>query len=200
MKTSSGGFRLTVMVLAITVLAGCTSTRPTAEWLNQDFAGKRFDNILIIGVSDRQAVRRSFEDAFVAVLQEEGIRAVSSAEVMPPGAGISRQTLDPVVEEQGLDAVLITHLVGVEAQEVYSPPRYRGGLYRYHGAVTGYVYEPGYYRRYNLYKLETNLYDADTASLVWSMQSETVDPGSEQKLIDAKIDTVVKRLGEQGLL
>jgi hypothetical protein len=113
--------------------------------------------------------------------------------------------LDPVVERNDIDAVLVTHLVGVERGETYTPPRYTpapyyGGLYRYHSRVRGYVYEPGYYSQYELVKLESNLYDAGSGELVWSMQSETMSPDSEQKLIDAQIAAVVKRLKAQKLL
>ena len=80
------------------------------------------------------------------------------------------------------------------------PAPYHNSFDGYYGHVGGYVYEPGYYRRHTYVKLETNLYDAGSEALVWSMQSETIDPSSVQKLIDAQIRIVVKRLKVQGLL
>ena len=74
------------------------------------------------------------------------------------------------------------------------------GFYDYYAYVGGYVYEPGYYTKHKRVKLETNLYDAKTEQLVWSMQSETMNPNSDKDLIDAKIKAVIKRLKEQKLI
>lgn len=195
-----------VSLLFLTALiAACETTRTTAEWRNQDYTGGPIDNVLITGVSDQEAVRRSFEDAFVTRLENENVRALSSAAVMPAGERVTRQSLEPVIASERIDMVLVTHLVGVEHEEVYDPPLYTplpyyGGFYGYYGHVSNYVYEPGYYTRHELVKLETSLYDARNGGLVWSMQSETLDPASERKLIEAKIDVVIERLKAQKLL
>lgn len=193
------------LLLFAAVAAACTTAKPMAEWRDQDYAGGPFDNILIVGVSDQETVRRVFENTFVDRLGEENIKATAGFAVMPGETRPTEEMVREVVREIRFDGVLVTHLVGVEDKEVYHPPTYRPGPYYhgfggYYGYVGGYVYEPGYYSRHTSVKLETNLYDARTEELVWSIQSETMNPGSEQKLIDAKIKTVVKHLKAQGLL
>ncbi|MBC2710303.1 MAG: hypothetical protein HGJ94_04680 [Desulfosarcina sp.] len=193
------------LVLLAAVVAACTTAKPIAEWRNQDYTGGPFDNILIVGVSDQVTVRRAFENTFLDRLQEEKIKATPSFAIIPGETRPTEENIKAVIKDIKFDSVLITHLVGVEEKEVYHPstyytaPYYRG-FYGYYGHVGSYVYEPEYYSRHKLVKLETNLYDVRTEMLVWSMQSETMNPSSEQKLIDAKIKTVVKRLKAQKLL
>jgi hypothetical protein len=174
------------------------------EWKDPDYASGPFDNILIVGMSNQETVRRTFENAFVDRLQKENVRANPSFAVMPAETRPTEESIKAVIADLRFDSVLVTHLVGVEAKDVYTPPTYRRhpyrGFYGYYGHVRGYVYEPGYTTRHQRYKLETNLYDANTEQLVWSMQSETMNPSSEKALIEAKIKTVVERLKQQNLI
>ena len=124
---------------------------------------------------------------------------------MPDNTRPTEKNIRAVIKDIRFDGVLITHLVGVDEKKVYQPATYRpapyhNSIYGYYNHVGAYVYEPGYYRHQTYVKLETNLYDAGSEALVWSMQSETINPGSVQKLIDAQIKIVVKRLKVQRLL
>ena len=174
------------------------------EWKDPSYIDGSFNNILIVGMSNQETARRNFENSFVERLQKENVQANASFAVMPPEARPSEESIKAVISDIKFDSVLITHLIGVEEKEIYTPPTYRRhpyrGIYGYYGHVGGYVYEPGYYTRHERYKLETNLYDTKTEQLVWSMQSETMNPNSDKNLIDAKIKAVIKRLKEQKLI
>lgn len=188
-------------LMVITVLiAACTTTKPTAEWRDKSYAGGAFDNILIVGIAEKVTSRRAFENTFVDKLNDEKIKATAAFAVMPEHAQPTEANIRAVIKDIRFDAVLVTHLVGVDEKTVYHPGAYRDSFYGYYGHVGRYVYEPGYYSRHELVRLETNLYDTQTEKLIWSMQTETMDPSSDQKLIDSKIKTVVKRLKMQGLL
>ena len=83
---------------------------------------------------------------------------------------------------------------GGEEKQVYHPLRYRPlripyyrRYYGYYSHVLEYVYEPGYYQRYKVVKLETNLYDTDTEEIVWSMQSRTIDGDAPEHVISSVI-------------
>jgi hypothetical protein len=62
------------------------------------------------------------------------------------------------------------------------------------------VTAPGYYANYRALRLETNLYDAGRASLVWSGRSDPLDPSSEQTMISEVIDAVIGKLKADGFL
>lgn len=182
------------------MLVGCTTAKPVAEWRDANYQGGPFTNVMIIGVSGQEAIRRTFEETFVNRLREEQVNAVAGFQAIPGEARPTKERIKAAIEEKSVDAVLITHLVGVDEKQIYHPPTYSGGFYGYYGHVGRYAYEPGYVSQQKTVKLESNLYDAKSAKLVWSMQSATVNPGNEKKLIEAKIKTVVEHLKAQQLL
>ena len=205
MKVKSRQYTICYLIVLAAVVASCTTAKPIAEWRNPTFTDGPFDNILIVGIADQVTARRAFENNFVDRLGEKQIKATAAFAVMPDNARPTEENIKAVIQDIRFDGVLITHLVGVDEKTVYQPATYRpapyyNSFYGYYDHVEGYVYEPGYYRRHTYVKLETNLYNTRDESLVWSMQSETIDPSSVQKLIDAQIKIVVNRLKVQGLL
>jgi hypothetical protein len=184
----------------IALVTGCTTAKPVTEWRDANYQGGPVNNILIVGVAAQESVRRTFEETFVNRLRETGIDAMASFEAIPKESRPSKDSIKAAIDEKNVDAVLVTHLVGVDEKQIYHPPTYSGRFYGYYGFVGGYAYEPGYVSNQKTVKLESNLYDAKTTKLVWSMQSATVNPSSEKKLIEAKIKTVVEQLQAQNLL
>ena len=190
-------------ILGLTTLLifpGCATTEKTSEWRDQAFADARFDDILVIGVSQRKAARRMFESNLVTELQKRNVRASPSFEIMAVDAKIDRQTVRAAIVGKEIDAILVTHLVGIEEKQHYVPPttirapRYYG----YYSMAYDRVYEPGYYERYDVVKLETSLYEARTEKLVWSMGSDTIDLNADEALI--KSVDMVNALGKQDLI
>ena len=188
--------------LAALTLVACTTTQKTSEWRDPAYAGQKFNNVLVIGVAKEATVRRMFESNLVDGLTEKQLAAAPSYSIMDHQEKISEETVEAAIIGKHFDAVLVTHLVGVEQKEVYRPPTYSAGIgyYGYYSAAHARVYEPGYYDRYKVVKLETTLYDVKTKKPVWSMQSDTIDPQADEKLIKAVIDAVIKALSEQALI
>lgn len=186
-------------------LAGCATTKLTLVWMDEAYRDYRLDNVLVMGVSDRIVMRRVFEDKFVKQLQAAGIRAVSSAAVIPGEDKLTKEAIEPEIKKLGIDAVLITHLVAVDKETVYFPPQtYVAPLtyhyYRHYYTVYDYVYTPGYYSTYKTVRLETNIFDTKTGQPIWSAQSETLDPHSAEKLMDSLISLVINDLRKKRLL
>ena len=200
MRIPSRQCRAFYLIFFIAILVACTTTKPTTEWRDKSYAGGTLNNLLIVGIADRVTARRAYENTFVDRLNDEKIKATAAFAIMPENAQPTEANIKAVIKDIRFDAVLVTHLVGVDEKTVYRPGVYRDSFYGYYGHVGGYVYQPGYYTRHKLVRLETNLYDTRTEKLIWSMQTETMDPASDQNLIDSKIKTVVKRLKAQGLL
>ena len=186
------------------VIVSCTTAKPTLEWRDQNYNGGPFENILIVGMADQETVRRTFENTFVERLKQDNIKATASFAVLPSEARPTEESIRAVIADIKFDSILFTHMVGIEEGEVYHPPSYSGrpygGMYGYYGHVGGYMYEPGYYSKYTTVRLETMLYDTQTEDMVWSMQSETMNPSSDKELINAKIKTVIKLLKSQKLI
>ena len=206
MITGSTG-RLAMALIMAAALTAC-ALKPLAEWRDSNFTGT-IDNILIIGVSEQAVVRRQFEDSFVKELAARGISARPSYQVLSDEQISSKDALETALRSQSMDAVLITRVIGVEQIDTYTPPtytytpstfdrHYRDYHSYYNHAVQ--VATPGYWDKYEVLKLESNLYDAASQQLIWSIQSESFDPRSARQLIDDQITVAIKSLRNTGLI
>jgi len=122
-----------------------------------------------------------------------------------------RTIVECAVKGSDVDAVLITHLVSIDEEDIYRlsldyqpaygpvyyETGYYGNMYGYHGYVTTYVQQPGYFTHEQTYILETNLYDVKTEELVWTTRSSTFAPDSMddaiKELTGQVIDDLVSR-------
>jgi len=197
-----------VHAIAMTALLAACAVKPLAEWRDSNFPGT-VDNILIIGVSDQPVVRRLFEDTFVKELAALGVSAKSSYQVLTDEQISSKDALDAAIRTQSLGAVLVTRVIGVEEINTYTPPTYTytpSNFNRHYRDYHSYfnhavqVATPGYWDKYDVLKLESNLYDSASQQLIWSIQSESFDPRSATQLIDDQITVAIKSLRTTGLI
>ena len=195
--------RLLQAFAMIALLAAC-AVKPLVEWRDSDFSGT-VDNILIIGVSDQAVVRRLFEDTFVKELAALGVSAKPSYQLLTDAQIASKDTLEAAIRAQSMDSVLVARVIGVEEISTYTPPTYTytytpsnfNPHYRdYHSyfnhAIR--VSTPGYWDKFEVLKLESNLYDSASQRLIWSVQSESFDPRSATQVIDEQIMVSIKSL------
>jgi hypothetical protein len=161
---------------------------------------------LVVGVSDNVKNKRLFEDTFTEQFKRIGIEAISSAVIIPKDKKLDTDTIKESAENQGVETVLVTHLVGVEEKTTYVPPRYDYLPSRYHHlgpyyhSVDRYVHTPGYYIKRKHVRLESNLYETKTERLIWSALSETIDPKSVNALIESLCQKVMKSLKTNNLI
>ena len=184
-------------------IIACAGTKLTHTWVDETYHGKPVSNILVIAVTHKEDNRQSFEDKFVSQLKVSGVEAVSSYNVIPIPADLElkKEEILKVVKKLKNDAVIITHLVGIEEKESYTPPEQdRGGYYGHYGWAYGYTHEPGFYRTHTIVRLATHLYDVKTEKLIWSGESESLDPGSTNQIIDDVIEVLIKDLQKNNLL
>jgi hypothetical protein len=190
---------------ALLVACGAVTKIPVA-WRNPGDQGAPYRKIFVIGVAEKDASRRLFEDRFAAVLSSGGAAASPSYATLPQSQRLSEAEIREAIRGGGYDAVVVTRLLGVDEKTEYVPPRtytvpgYYRGYYGYYDSTWEIVHEPGYYTTHTVVRLETNLYDVGTGELVWSGQSETFNPSSVQDIIDSVTKAVAKRLGKEGLI
>ncbi len=198
-------FKINGLVCALlsgVLIMACAGTKLTQTWVDDAHRGKPVSDILVIAVTYKEEVRHSFEDKFVAQLKALGVEAVSSAEVipMPPDLKLEKEQILKVVNKFENDAVIITHMAGVEEKETYSPPSQSDtGFYGYYDGLI-LSKDPGFYKTRTFVRLVTNLYDVKTEKLIWSGQSETKDPHSIKEAIDDVINVIIKDMQKKGLL
>jgi len=188
---------------------GCATTESTSVWVDKTYQTTGLKRLLVIGVSPKPGVRRDFESTFASELQELGVEGMPSFLLIPDSGKLSRESVTTVIEGKNIDGVLVTQLLGIDERETYIPGSYepyplrhghRRSYYGYYNSVFDTVYTPGYYVKYNVVRLETNLYETQGGAIIWSIQSETMDPQSVSKLTKSLVKEVGKKLKEGGLI
>jgi hypothetical protein len=198
--------RLIPIALALVVLPACATSRLVNQWSDPGYRAARLDTVLVVGVSGQPALRRRFEDEFVAALAEEGVRAEPSYRYMPEPGPADQARIADAVTRAAADAVIVTRLVRVDRQTEVVPaihqpsPAMRFGLYPgYSAAWLGY-YDPPRVRQYDVFVSETTLYDVPDDRLVWTGTVRTPNPGNIDREIRRYVDLVVEALRKQQIL
>ncbi len=217
-----------LLLMGCTVLLGvaacktATSTQISQSFRNPGFEETVFKQLFVIGVAEDQEGRKAFEDAFVAAIVKKGGGAQASSNILPESTLLSEEQIQSAIEVSGCDGVLITRLLSVENKTTnYTPPRKynrprthlgfvhggpawgagMGGFYGLYVTSFTEVHRPGYFDTSKTFRLETNLYAVGASKdLVWTAQSETLDPKSVPDLLASMTKAVAKRLSKEGLI
>lgn len=185
------------------LLISCGGTWLTHSEVDEAYKGKPVSDILVIAITGNEDARRSFEQRYVSQLEAIGVEAISSEKAIPMPADLElkKEVVLKAIEQSEIDAVLITNLLGVGEEEVYTRGRRSYGnyygFYRYH---YNYAHDPGYSSSRTTLLLETNLFDVKTEKLIWSGQSETWSKDSKDQIVDDVIRVVIKDLQKNNLI
>ena len=188
--------------------SGCAAKRIVSQWSNPDYANasRIFKKIMVAGAFEHDAIRRNFEDRFIAALRAAGVDALPSYRlVADPGKDIEG-SLHAVAQSAGADGVLVTRLTRVEQRTDASPgyfqPSFGFGYYNwyYPGWYGGSYYTAPYYYQYPVYYSETTLYNAAKNEIVWTGTIRTIDPENANQAIADYVATVVTALKDNQLL
>jgi predicted GNAT family acetyltransferase len=193
-------FALGIAIACAAGISCATKTELSGVWKSDSPAIRPMNQMLVIGVAENDIKRRGFEDGFAAALEEQGVNAVASYRILPNPERLSKESIQQAIRGRGIQGVLVTQLVQIDEREKYVPPRtyvspnyYGRGLYGYYGRSYEVVHEPGYTVHTTIVRLETHLYDAASAELVWAAHSGTINP----KSIDDGIGSVTKKLSKR---
>jgi hypothetical protein len=185
-------------------------------WKKENFEGKRFNKILVLTISKNLKSRTLFENTAVELLAGQGINATNSLNVFTPVEDMKKLTEEEIqkrIEDGGYDGVLVTSLVDITTRDVsadnttpYYPYMY-GGFYGYRSFIYAnysYLNSVNSYREEKTYVLESRLYDAtikdQKESIVWSGQSELVDPSGSESAAKSYSETLINTLLESGTI
>jgi hypothetical protein len=200
-------------MLCFLTMTGCAATQVKQVWKDEAFQGGRLDNVLVISILKNNTARRAFESEFVKYFRYRGIIAVESFRVLSTDTLEGNEARDAIVQkikELGIDAVLMTKVVGSRTAEETIPGMtitagygLPYGSYGAWGAYAGVAYSfpgptqpttQGYSHVDKFLVIETQLFDVKTEKLIWAAQSETRISGSPQEEIKPYISIIAKRL------
>ena len=200
-------FKIALTLSGALFISSCANTKISQSWVEPNHK-KAYNDILVIGIAESQQNRRAYESYFVEELQAVGVEGETSYKLIKESK-IDREIVTKAIKGLEIDAVIVTHLVGVDEETVYRPSMdympmygggYYGGLYSYYPHVNTYVHRPGYYTTHETYTLETNLYDVESEELVWSARSRTFAPESVDEVITDLTKLLIKDLSDKNLI
>jgi len=192
--------------VALLFIASCSSTKMSASWTDPNYEGKHYEKLLVWGLSDNVSARATVEDEVAYFLNLKKITSVSGSDIAPPNRKALPHNVEEskaILEKYGFDGVLTMGLIDkkektsyVEGTGYYTPMSYGhyGSFYSYYPYMYGNVYQPGHYATSEHIYIETNLWDAKTGKLVWSAQTETVDPSSIENFANSYARDVVAEM------
>ena len=192
----------------------CSLTNLNAVWKDPQYQGGKLNNVLVIGGSTNQVIRRIFEDEFTARLKTRGTNAIPSYTIFPSEKALDKDTLESKGRDLGTDSVLIARVVDTKTKKEFVPTRdnyyYRDTYFYdwpnrysrfYSGSLSGRYYDDRrLYNEYEVVNLETNIYDTQTGKLIWSALSDTVIGGSSEIEVSSVVEVIIKSLSDNQLI
>lgn len=203
-----------LIIIAALALQGCYSTSISASWMIDKHEARKFNKLLVIGMSTNVAARATVEDELVYFLRLKGINAIAASSVLAPDRALISMPQEVQKEkliENGFDGVMAISLREkkestkyVSGTTTYAPASFYGGyygsFYSYYPHMYSNVYQPGYYAASQEIIMNTSLFDVETGALLWSAQSETTDPSSLDDFANSYSKSMVTHLLKRDII
>ncbi|WP_316818117.1 hypothetical protein [Pedobacter nyackensis] len=208
--------KLSVILLISGMILSCSPiTRVTGSWVDPSAKGALLSGqtIFIASLTKNMKVRTQLENGFTELMAMKNIKTVKGADYFNPEFYKkipSESVLQNQIKNSGANYVLTISLINKDSETRYVPgssayapyPYYGwyGGFYSYYNYWYPRFYEPGYYVTDRTYFMETNLYELGGGKLIWSAQSETVNPGSIDNFVKSYPKVLFDQMVKDGLL
>lgn len=204
--------KLAVLLLLLTF--SCSSTSLVENWKNPDIVLFDAQKVLIVGMTQNEKARKSFESSLQKEFKKRGVEAMRSLDVFDISFTNSKKTekeLDDVEEsllDKDFDAILFTKIIGFENKESFIKTiakwdNYQGRFnddYLNHQDI---YYNEDYYDRFTVYHAETTLYcicEGKERAMIWRGSIDVTDPKNIDKTVQDYIKLVVVAMEEQDLI
>jgi hypothetical protein len=188
----------------VAALACAPSVQMTGQWVDKElFQPGKYSSMFIAVMSQNLSVKQVFENDLASEAASRGVKAVKSGDVFKPNftaenAG-SKEAVLAKVRELGLETIFTVALKDKETSTRYVPGTVMYSPAPYYGGWGGY-YSNTYATVYKTYFVESNLYDVATEKLLWSVQSEIINPGKVEAVAEEYTSMLLDALAKEGLL
>lgn len=211
-KTKRAGAGILLMAAVVISFFAQAETQLSQPWTNRAFISNHgpFQGVLVIGVPEKPGAdnREKLERTFVSTLAKDKVHGIASLDVLAADAEINEQAVRAAVDGKNIDAVLLTRLFRIEEiDEVQrddpgtkrSERDFALNLWQDWRNARDYALDAAVKKRVRVV-LENSLYDLDSAKMVWSVQSFSVDPKSAKEIIDPLSQLVTAALKKERLI
>jgi hypothetical protein len=199
--------RLTYCLSALALLvSGCASTKMDLQWSNPELATRKMEGtVLIVGLTQDEAMRRAYEDDVASRLAARGVKVLRSYEVVPGAFDAeSSQALFNAAKSKGATSVLASaviaheHIARVSVDEPSTRvPGVYSGWYNYYWP---YLYRRTEVRIIERYMASTVLTDVATGKIRWTARTHTDATESVASDIKGFVSVVIDGLRKEGFL
>lgn len=212
-----------ILLTAVITLLLTACSRPLtveSKWSEQATRNERFDNFLVVGVTADYNTRCRFERLMAARLRDGGVTAASTCDFMDPEDDLTVDGITPAVRKTGAQAVLVTELLGRQAEIVEGGTSESRGEAYYKPVGYGYAYRYPYYGGYGLpvpttyvdfraeqsvFEIEasvaiaSNVFSTESAELIYSVQTIAHNRRTKEEILDLVTSGTAQRLRWAGI-
>lgn len=196
---------LSALAVCLSLIGGCASSGTSTNTAAS--TASTFNNILVVGVAGNYDSRAYFERSVVAGLRASGVSAAAYHEVVGGNKPVSREFVRSALSRCACDAVAVTSVMDTDADvnvksavtgtKVTRKEGRAMDLFRYDYED---IDEPLTLSIDTKISFSTQLYSAESESVVWSGKAKSRRVDNVGELIDDTAATVVKQLGRTGFL
>lgn len=202
-----------LLFLTVLIISSCSpSMKVVGSWVNKEkLVNKQYHSVFILALTENFNYKAQVENDVANAAAARGLKTVKSSVVFPytfskDNTPIKELLLEKI-KDSGCEAVFTSVLVDQQSQTKYIPGSvdydpmsygYYGNFYNYYGYYTPMIYSPGYYETDKTYYLESNLYDIATGDLMWSVQSQAINPMDIQTFSKEYAAMLVQQLEKEG--
>lgn len=199
---------LTKGVFLIFIFSACiSSNKITYSWTNPTFkTNKPYQKIFVAALVNNPHVRTHLEEEMWLTAKSNGYTAERSWDYFPPSfskpAPPSREMMMKEIKRLECDLIFTITLTDKKSETRYVPgtfgiygpfPGYGLHFRGYYSYWYPYAYDPGYYVTDRTYFMEGNLFDTETETLIWSIQTKSINPGSVERFSKELIETMLTK-------
>ena len=199
---------LSLFLFIVASFTYCGSAQKiTYSWKNPTFKSQQaFKKIFVAALVKNPHVRTHLEEEMGIAAVAQDFTAERSLDYFPPSFKDqepgSKETMMEKIKSLQCDLIFTIALVEKQSEARFIPGNM--GLYgpfpayglRFRGFYSywyPYMYDPGYYVTDKTYLMEGNLFETSTDSLIWSVQTETLNPPSIEKFSKNLIALMLKK-------
>jgi hypothetical protein len=196
-----------LVAFLLALLESCASTSLVSSQRDRAYVGPPLKQLIVMGVSSDQRVRKAFEDEFVAKLKAAGVSAQPSYPLIPDTSSVDKAQLQEVVEKAGADGILAARLVQVETTstglQAFNFQDRSAGFYAYYSS---YSPEPIGLSDSTLaggpnpITIHFDLYSVAGSQLAWAGDAATFPSTDVQQVTAGLAYTVIPALKKQKLI
>ncbi len=197
-------FLMFLYVPLILSFAACSpKAKITSSWVDPSLNGYSANNVLVMGVSKDETRLKLYENVFVDLFAANNLHAIASYKVIGTVSEPNREIVEATIKKTGASSVLITNVVDrkSETHTIRGTTYYRPtGYYGYYGQAFTRVHVSASDVTNTVVRLESRLYDVLTDRLVWSAQSEVINPQLLRTDFERIIGLLMANMKEKGII